>query len=1348
MKNLTFLLSAKLKNILSPDNGSALNRKRTGSGSARPFAILVLFLMLFSFGVGQMMGAVTTYQHVFNSKPSTGDNVTLSSVSWNISATNLGSYNSGNYAGVQLGSSSNNGSITLTSSSNWGVPAGTYYGKTVIKEVRLWLNLGGTSVTPSVTIGGKSATSDGTTVVKNSSAGTDWTKATKVTFTPASDGKTGAVVISVSTVKAGYICCMEIDCEAPAPSVAYTVTYNAGSGSCTASEKEGSAGAGVTLPTPTQSCSSEGWEFYGWKTGSLVTSETPTAPTIVGKGGDTYHPTADITLYAVYVKGEYTKVTSTGDITSGGKYLLTSVYDSKEYVMTNVETLDDGYYYLTSEQIASSSNKYHASVINPDWLCTITISSSKYFIQNSSGGYIDTYYDGGNWYNHDYDSYDKYTIEFTDGSCTIKNAYGSYPYLGLFTDGTFGPRSSSYPMRLYKETTTPSYFSSPVCASCDNDPTVTAASNNGSISSTSIPVQCASGISNIGGVGCSITSYGFVWAPSATTTTPTTSNSSHEVGTSYTVTSTAFNYTITGLTPNTEYTIRPYATNGHGTAYGTAYTVTTLQRYAISYNNNGGSNTMDGAYKDHGVAFALPSTAGSMTKTGYHATGWLLGSSSGTHYDLSGSYTTNAAATFYVEWTINSHTLAWSWGGGSTSATAGTNYTAGGTINYGTAITYPANNTMSRTGYDFNGWNSNATTMPDNDLTITAQWTAKSYTITYKDQGGGDFSGTQTSAPTSHTYGTATTLKIPTKTGYDFGGWFTASDCASGAVGNTTSASLAADGYTANITLYAKWTLHDYTISSTLSNCTSSPSIPTSYTYTGSAAGLSYTLTANSGYGLPSSISVSGTTYTWNSTTGVLTLTGTITSNVSITVTAQPKVTWMAGGEVFNSQQGTSGTTLTNPGAPSSATYCDGTKVFVGWSASTISGTTNTEPTDLFPSSEATNMTIPAGGATYHAVFATITGTYGKFKRVTTSNASTDIVAGQKVAIVAYDANNSYKNWYQLGMNYAGSAFESRDAPSENGSSQINTPDRNDTWKVSKEGDYWVFTNQKSTSKKIAASTTTSNYALSASTQTYYKWALGDNTYNSESDKFYLRQYGSSALTANGLERYSASWKIFEGSYETGQAFQLKLYVPAYTATAYATTCCEYKVTLSGGSPSNGTVEFSPTGPVATCSSTAGDRQTTVTVTPAAGYKLTGWTKAVSGISLPDSTSTISTSSGNTVAQSNTYTFDRNDNGTLTVTATFTAMVDHYIDRMHNTTGYTGDGMVKNTAGYSIPNPGDADDPADDSCEESHYKFVGWIAETYVDSDGTLLDASKLFTASGTKDPSDTNYVAVWAEKK
>ena len=148
------------------------------------------------------------YQHIFTTKPNTGNNIALSTVNWNISATNLGSYNSANYAGVQLGAKSQDGSISLTSSSAWGAPAGTYNGYTTIKKVVLWLNLGGTSVTPSVTVGGKTASKTGS-VTKNSSAGS-YAQTSRVVFTPASDGKIGVIVANVSTVKAGYICALEV----------------------------------------------------------------------------------------------------------------------------------------------------------------------------------------------------------------------------------------------------------------------------------------------------------------------------------------------------------------------------------------------------------------------------------------------------------------------------------------------------------------------------------------------------------------------------------------------------------------------------------------------------------------------------------------------------------------------------------------------------------------------------------------------------------------------------------------------------------------------------------------------------------------------------------------------------------------------------------------------------------------------------------------------------------------------------------------------------------------------------------------------------------------------------------
>ena len=88
---------------------------------------------------------------------------------------------------------------------------------------------------------------------------------------------------------------------------------------------------------------------------------------------------------------------------------------------------------------------------------------------------------------------------------------------------------------------------------------------------------------------------------------------------------------------------------------------------------------------------------------------------------------------------------------------------------------------------------------------VAATFSPQTYSITYKDQGNVAFSGehidTPSAHPTSHTYNTATTLNSATKAGYTFDGWYTTSACTGAPV-----TSLGATDYTADITLYAKWT--------------------------------------------------------------------------------------------------------------------------------------------------------------------------------------------------------------------------------------------------------------------------------------------------------------------------------------------------------------------------------------------------------------------------------------------------------------------------------------------------------------------------------------------------------------
>lgn len=113
--------------------------------------------------------------------------------------------------------------------------------------------------------------------------------------------------------------------------------------------------------------------------------------------------------------------------------------------------------------------------------------------------------------------------------------------------------------------------------------------------------------------------------------------------------------------------------------------------------------------------------------------------------------------------------------------------------------------------YSFDGWYTTYTGGGNQVTTSSvinaamfayARFTPNTYTITYKDQGNVDFSGSNlASLPNTHTYGTATALVDGTKAGYTFDGWFTTPECTGEPI-----TSLGATAYTANITLYAKWT--------------------------------------------------------------------------------------------------------------------------------------------------------------------------------------------------------------------------------------------------------------------------------------------------------------------------------------------------------------------------------------------------------------------------------------------------------------------------------------------------------------------------------------------------------------
>ena len=169
--------------------------------------------------------------------------------------------------------------------------------------------------------------------------------------------------------------------------------------------------------------------------------------------------------------------------------------------------------------------------------------------------------------------------------------------------------------------------------------------------------------------------------------------------------------------------------------------------YTVTFQSEGGSEVASQIRAN--TPAARPADP---TKEGYTFIGWYKGEEKWNFADA-----VTEAMTLTAKWQLNQYTITFDTAGGSEVAPI--------TQDYGTTITAPAN--PAKTGYTFAGWDKTIpSTMPAENITLTARWTVNQYTITFKPENGGQ------DIVIKQDYGTAiTTPANPTKTGYTFAGW-------------------------------------------------------------------------------------------------------------------------------------------------------------------------------------------------------------------------------------------------------------------------------------------------------------------------------------------------------------------------------------------------------------------------------------------------------------------------------------------------------------------------------------------------------------------------------------------------
>ena len=232
----------------------------------------------------------------------------------------------------------------------------------------------------------------------------------------------------------------------------------------------------------------------------------------------------------------------------------------------------------------------------------------------------------------------------------------------------------------------------------------------------------------------------------------------------------------------------------------TLYAHWSASKYTVSFNGNGGNASSSSKSVTYNSTYGTLPTA---SRTGYTFDGWYTAKDGGNKVTEDTKFTSTSNQTLYAHWKANTYTVSFNLNGGSGSADSKT-------VSYGS--TYGTLPTVSRTGYGFDGWytdaNGGTKITSDTKVAITsnqtlyAHWKLNTYTVSFNGNGG-NASSSSKSVTYNSTYGT---LPTATRTGYTFDGWYTEANGGTKVTADTKVA------ITSNQTLYAHWTINVYTV--------------------------------------------------------------------------------------------------------------------------------------------------------------------------------------------------------------------------------------------------------------------------------------------------------------------------------------------------------------------------------------------------------------------------------------------------------------------------------------------------------------------------------------------------------